>query len=57
MTKFHDAQWLLIEKAEKGKLLQVTIKLPDAELARVIANFKYYYLRDFVGPVSFSICE
>ena len=30
LTRFEDAQWLLIHKAEEEKLLQVTIKLPES---------------------------
>ena len=30
LTRFEDAQWLLIQKAEEEKLLQVTIRLPES---------------------------
>ncbi|XP_050911387.1 transcription elongation factor SPT6 homolog isoform X2 [Lathyrus oleraceus] len=32
LCKFEDAQWLLIQKAEEDKLIQVTIKLPEENL-------------------------
>lgn len=39
LSKFNDAQWLLIQKAEKEKLLQVSIKLPESSLNKLIDHF------------------
>ena len=30
LTRFEDAQWIFIQKAEEEKLLQVTIRLPES---------------------------
>ncbi|KAM0990765.1 hypothetical protein ACFX2C_009237 [Malus domestica] len=49
LNKFEDAQWLLIQKAEEEKLLQVTIKLPDDRLNKLISDFNEYYLSDGVS--------
>lgn len=49
LTHFEDAQWLLIQKAEEEKLLQVTIKLPDTVLKKLIADSHEYYLSDGVS--------
>lgn len=49
VTKFEDAQWLLIQKAEEEKLLQVTIKLPELVLNKLISDSNDYYLSDGVS--------
>ncbi|PON81487.1 Transcription elongation factor [Trema orientale] len=49
LTIFEDAQWLLIQKAEEEKLLQVTIKLPEEKLNKLINDFNEYYLSDSVS--------
>ncbi|XP_028074126.1 transcription elongation factor SPT6 homolog [Camellia sinensis] len=49
LTRFEDAQWLLIQKAEEEKLLQVTIKLPDTVLDKLVADSNDYYLSDGVS--------
>jgi len=49
LTRFEDAQWLLIQKAEEEKLLQVTIKLPESVLNKLIADSNDYYLSDGVS--------
>ncbi|KAI5659682.1 hypothetical protein M9H77_28475 [Catharanthus roseus] len=49
ITRFEDAQWLLIQKAEEEKLLQVTIKLPEHVLDKLINDANDYYLSDSVS--------
>ncbi|PQM39625.1 hypothetical protein Pyn_37818 [Prunus yedoensis var. nudiflora] len=49
LNRFEDAQWLLIQKAEEEKLLQVTIKLPEDRLNKLISDFNEYYLSDGVS--------
>ncbi|XP_058203463.1 transcription elongation factor SPT6 homolog [Rhododendron vialii] len=49
LARFEDAQWLLIQKAEEEKLLQVTVKLPDSVLDKLIADSNNYYLSDGVS--------
>ncbi|XAR62643.1 hypothetical protein NMG60_11017483 [Bertholletia excelsa] len=49
LSRFEDAQWLLIQKAEEEKLLQVTIKLPDIVLNKLIDDSNDYYLSDGVS--------
>ncbi|KAL0404759.1 UNVERIFIED_CONTAM: Transcription elongation factor SPT6 [Sesamum radiatum] len=49
LTRFEDAQWLLIQKAEQEKLLQVTIKLPEVVLDKLISDSNDYYLSDGVS--------
>lgn len=49
LTRFEDAQWLLIQKAEEEKLLQVTIKLPEEVLNKLIRDSHDYYLSDGVS--------
>ncbi|KAL3637090.1 Transcription elongation factor spt6 [Castilleja foliolosa] len=49
LARFEDAQWLLIQKAEEKKLLQVTIKLPEAVLHKLISDSNDYYLSDGVS--------
>ncbi|KAH9626578.1 hypothetical protein KSS87_000655, partial [Heliosperma pusillum] len=44
LNKFEDAQWLLIQKAEAEKLLQVTIKLPDEILSKLMSDSQEKYL-------------
>ncbi|OMO76033.1 hypothetical protein COLO4_25705 [Corchorus olitorius] len=41
LSKFEDAQWLLIQKAEEQKLLEVTVKLPEKSLNTFL--HKYFY--------------
>ncbi|XP_008244088.1 PREDICTED: transcription elongation factor SPT6 [Prunus mume] len=49
LNRFEDAQWLLIQKAEEEKLLQVTVKLPEDRLNKLISDFNEYYLSDGVS--------
>ncbi|XP_073222726.1 transcription elongation factor SPT6 homolog isoform X2 [Cicer arietinum] len=49
LSKFEDAQWLLIQKAEEEKLIQVTIKLPEEYLNKLIDQFNEYYVSDSVS--------
>ncbi|KDP29489.1 hypothetical protein JCGZ_19328 [Jatropha curcas] len=49
MNKFEDAQWLLIQKAEEEKLLQVTFKLPEKYMNKLIGEFDEHYLSDGVS--------
>ncbi|KAJ4980659.1 hypothetical protein NE237_031496 [Protea cynaroides] len=49
LKEFKDAQWLLIQKAEEEKLLQVTIKLPEDELNNLIRETNEHYLSDGVS--------
>lgn len=49
LNRFEDAQWLLIQKAEEEKLLQVTIKLPAVILDKLISDSNDYYLSDGVS--------
>ncbi|KAJ7976530.1 Transcription elongation factor spt6 [Quillaja saponaria] len=44
LSKFDDAQWLLIQKAEEEKLIQVTLKMPEKDLDRLVNDFNLYYL-------------
>ncbi|XP_047942962.1 transcription elongation factor SPT6 homolog [Salvia hispanica] len=48
LNRFEDAQWLLIQKAEE-ELLQVTIKLPEVVLDKLISVSYDYYLSDGVS--------
>ncbi|XP_073017502.1 transcription elongation factor SPT6 homolog isoform X1 [Primulina eburnea] len=48
-TRFEDATWLLVQKAEEEKLLQVTIKLPEVVLDKLISDSNDYYLSDGVS--------
>lgn len=41
---FEDAQWLLIQKAEEEKLLQVTVKLPQKVMDQLIEDCNGRYL-------------
>ncbi|KAM1234373.1 hypothetical protein ACFX13_004034 [Malus domestica] len=49
LNRFEGAQWLLIQKAEEEKLLQVTIQLPEDRLNKLISDFNEYYLSDGVS--------
>ncbi|KAK1386015.1 Transcription elongation factor spt6 [Heracleum sosnowskyi] len=49
LTSFEDAQWLLIQKAEEEKLIQVTIKLPEFVLNKLMSDARDYYLSDGVS--------
>ncbi|XP_054811877.1 transcription elongation factor SPT6 homolog isoform X2 [Prosopis cineraria] len=49
LSKFEDAQWLLIWKGEEEKLLQVTIKLPEEYLDKLTNEFNDYYISDSVS--------
>ncbi|WRX12759.1 Transcription elongation factor Spt6 [Theobroma cacao] len=49
LSKFNDSQWLLIQKAEEEKLVQVYIKLPESTLNEVITGFNDAYLIDGAG--------
>ncbi|XP_039160120.1 transcription elongation factor SPT6 homolog [Eucalyptus grandis] len=49
LSTFEDAQWLLIQKAEEEKLLQVSIKLPEAALKKLIHDCTECYLSDGVS--------
>nr|DAD43000.1 TPA_asm: hypothetical protein HUJ06_001230 [Nelumbo nucifera] len=49
LVEFEDAQWLLIQKAEEEKLLQVVIKLPESVLHKLINDSHDYYLSDGVS--------
>ncbi|KAK1292420.1 hypothetical protein QJS10_CPB17g01754 [Acorus calamus] len=44
IREFADAQWLLIQKAEEEKLLQVTIKLSDDDQNKLINESIEYYV-------------
>ncbi|KAF8410946.1 hypothetical protein HHK36_003483 [Tetracentron sinense] len=49
LNRFEDAQWLLIQKAEEEKLIQVTIKLPEHILNKLLSDSNDYYLSDGVS--------
>ncbi|KAL4386407.1 hypothetical protein GQ457_09G027050 [Hibiscus cannabinus] len=49
LIRFDDAQWLLIQKAEEEKLLQVTIKLPEKNLNKLIKECNDNYLSNGVS--------
>ncbi|KAL8254572.1 hypothetical protein R6Q59_032793 [Mikania micrantha] len=49
LTKFNDAQWLLIQKAEEEKLIHVTVKLPSSIHDQLINDAHNYYLSDGVS--------
>ncbi|XP_059462274.1 transcription elongation factor SPT6 homolog isoform X3 [Corylus avellana] len=49
LNAFDDAQWLLMQKAEEEKLLQVTIKMPEEDLNKLMSDFNEYYLSDGVS--------
>ncbi|KZV22488.1 hypothetical protein F511_19708 [Dorcoceras hygrometricum] len=54
LSRFEDAQWLLIQKAEEEKLLQVTIKLPEPVLDKLLRDARDYYLSDGVSKCAQS---
>ncbi|KAI5315642.1 hypothetical protein L3X38_044818 [Prunus dulcis] len=49
LNRFEGAQWLLIQKAEEEKLIEVTLKLPEDRLNKLISDFNEYYLSDDVS--------
>ncbi|XP_058079231.1 transcription elongation factor SPT6 homolog isoform X2 [Magnolia sinica] len=49
LSEFKDAQWLLIQKAEEEKLLQVSIKLPENVHNKLMSDAKDFYLSDGVS--------
>ncbi|KAM7257034.1 hypothetical protein ACFE04_012775 [Oxalis oulophora] len=49
LSKFTDAQWLLIQKAEEEKLLQVTFKLPHKDLEQLNKDWEHYFISDGVS--------
>ncbi|CAH9116745.1 unnamed protein product, partial [Cuscuta europaea] len=49
LSKFDDAEWLLIQKAEEEKLLQVTIKLPVSPLDKLCSEASENYLSECVS--------
>lgn len=49
LSKFEDAQWLLIQKAEEEKLIQVTIKLPEPVLNQLTSESEVHFLSDGVS--------
>ncbi|KAE8670634.1 hypothetical protein F3Y22_tig00112114pilonHSYRG00055 [Hibiscus syriacus] len=49
LIRFDDGQWLLIQKAEEEKLLQVTIKLPEKYLNKLIQECNENFLSNGVS--------
>ncbi|KAG8490681.1 hypothetical protein CXB51_013812 [Gossypium anomalum] len=49
LSKFEDAQWLLIQKAEEEKLLQVTFKLPEKFMDDLIKECNERYLSNGIS--------
>ncbi|CAI0381300.1 unnamed protein product [Linum tenue] len=49
ISEFKDAQWLLIQKAEEEKLLQVTVKLPEKRMELLVNECKDHYCSDGVS--------
>lgn len=49
VSKFVDSQWLLVQKAEEEKLLQVTFKLPEKDMKKLVNDFNEHYLSDGVS--------
>ncbi|KAJ9547975.1 hypothetical protein OSB04_020518 [Centaurea solstitialis] len=49
LTRFEDAQWLLIQKAEEEKLILVSVKLPASVHDKLISDAHDYYLSDGVS--------
>nr|XP_043620517.1 transcription elongation factor SPT6 homolog [Erigeron canadensis] len=49
LTRFDDAQWLLIQKAEEEKLIQVSLKLPASIHKKLFDDAHEYYLSDGVS--------
>ncbi|KAI3852223.1 hypothetical protein MKX03_009474 [Papaver bracteatum] len=52
LTKFQDAQWLLIQEAEEKKLIQVTLKLPEVDLNKLQVECSENYLSDGVSKTA-----
>ncbi|GAV89269.1 hypothetical protein CFOL_v3_32687 [Cephalotus follicularis] len=52
LSRFEDAQWLLVQKAEEEKLLQVTIKLPDKCMDKLMSDCNDHYLSDDVSKTA-----
>ncbi|XP_024981876.1 transcription elongation factor SPT6 homolog [Cynara cardunculus var. scolymus] len=52
LTKFEDAQWLLIQKAEEEKLIEVSIKLPTPIHDQLINDARDFYLSGGVSKSS-----
>ncbi|CAO2831543.1 unnamed protein product [Amaranthus hypochondriacus] len=52
LNKFEDAQWLLIQKAEEEKLLQVTIKMPEENLKKLLTESEDQYLNCGVSKLA-----
>ncbi|CAN8238192.1 unnamed protein product [Cochlearia groenlandica] len=44
LSMFDGAQWFLIQKAEEEKLLQVTLKLPETHMNKLINDCNEHYL-------------
>ncbi|WVZ99059.1 hypothetical protein U9M48_044413 [Paspalum notatum var. saurae] len=49
LSKFVDAQWLLIQKAEEEKLLKVTVKLPEDAKKELMSDARENYLSECVS--------
>ncbi|CAL9765594.1 unnamed protein product [Musa acuminata subsp. burmannicoides] len=49
LCEFVDAQWLLIQRGEEEKLLQVTIKLPEEIQKKLLSDASEYYLSERVS--------
>ncbi|XP_042395241.1 transcription elongation factor SPT6 homolog [Zingiber officinale] len=49
LSEFSDAQWLLIQKGEAEKLIQVTIKLPDEIQKKLLSDASECYLSECVS--------
>lgn len=49
LTRFDDAQWLLIQKAEEEKLIQVTVKLPASVHVKLFDDAHERYCSDGVS--------
>nr|GEV00404.1 global transcription factor group B1 [Tanacetum cinerariifolium] len=49
LTKFDDAQWLVIQKAEEEKLIEVFVKLPAPIHDELTTDAHEYYLSDGVS--------
>ncbi|PWA93343.1 global transcription factor group B1 [Artemisia annua] len=49
LMAFDDAQWLVIQKAEEEKLIEVFVKLPASDHDKLISDAHEYYLSDGVS--------
>ncbi|GJX76135.1 transcription elongation factor SPT6 [Tanacetum coccineum] len=49
LTRFDDAQWLVIQKAEEDKLIEVSVKLPALNHDKLITDAHEYYRSDRVS--------